>query len=94
VRSTPLLLFLLCMMLHIDVQADALSTSTPAVAQELTTHTLRSQAVPVTTSGDNFAGPALEPSSTIAGTFDYSYFLVLCLGMAGLMWMRRQSQSL
>ena len=41
-----------------------------------------------------FEGPAVETSSTAAGSFDYSYFLVLALGIAGLVWVRRQSQSL
>ena len=37
---------------------------------------------------------AVETSSTAAGSFDYSYFFVLALGIAGLVWVRRQSQSL
>ncbi|XOV82270.1 MAG: hypothetical protein ACFHXK_15580 [bacterium] len=39
-------------------------------------------------------GSAAEPHGPVAGTFDYSYFLVLGLGIAGLFWIRRQSQSL
>ena len=41
-----------------------------------------------------FEGSAVETSSTAADSFDYSYFLVLVLGIGGLIWVRRQSQSL
>ncbi len=91
-------MFLLCIFLHIDVSADELSipgTATFDVRGEGLQIT-QTQAVPPgeIQRGVHIAGPALEPSSTIAGTFDYSYFLVLGLGVAGLVWMRRQSQSL
>ena len=39
-------------------------------------------------------GPVAEPSSTATGAFDLSYFFVLSLGIAGLIWIRRQSQTL
>ncbi|MEM9623596.1 MAG: hypothetical protein AAF993_18265 [Pseudomonadota bacterium] len=73
-----------------------MSNSTPSLTQlELNGQHKDVQVVQTAVSrGDNFAGPALEKSSTMAGSFDYSYFFVLCLGMAGLVWMRRQSQSL
>jgi len=41
-----------------------------------------------------FEGSAVDVRSTTADSFDYSYFLVLALGIAGLVWVRRQSQSL
>lgn len=41
-----------------------------------------------------YGGAAVEKSSTTAASFDYSYLLVLTLGVAGLFWVRRQSQSL
>jgi hypothetical protein len=46
-----------------------------------------------------YEGSAVEAGivaggSTAAGSFDYSYFLVLTLGIAGLFWVRRQSQTL
>ena len=41
-----------------------------------------------------YGGAAVETRSTTAATFDYSYLLVLTLGVAGLLWVRRQSQSL
>jgi hypothetical protein len=39
-------------------------------------------------------GSAVETRRTAADSFDYSYFLVLTLGIAGLFWVRRQSQAL
>ena len=39
-------------------------------------------------------GPVAEPSSTATGAFDFSYFFILSLGIAGLIWIRRQSQTL
>lgn len=46
------------------------------------------------TSQSTVGGPVAEPSSTATGAFDFSYFLVLSLGIAGLIWIRRQSQTL
>ena len=90
-RHTPLLVILLCITLSARVCAEdggvveastiPMSAAVEAVPQEST-----------------FEGSAAETgsagSSTAAGSFDYSYFLVLTLGIAGLFWVRRQSQSL
>ena len=44
--------------------------------------------------GSAAAADTIVGGSTAAGSFDYSYFLVLTLGIAGLFWVRRQSQTL
>jgi len=41
-----------------------------------------------------FEGPAAESRRTTAAVFDLSYYLVLGLGLAGLVLMRRHSQDL
>ncbi len=46
------------------------------------------------TSESTVGGPVAELSSTATGAFDFSYFFVLSLGIAGLIWIRRQSQTL
>jgi hypothetical protein len=38
--------------------------------------------------------PVADPSSTVTSAFDYSYLLVLGLGLAGLFWIRRQTHAL
>ena len=58
-----------------------------------------STAIEAVSQESTFEGSAVESdmtvgSNTAAGSFDYSYFLVLTLGIAGLIWVRRQSQSL
>ncbi len=89
VRLTPLLVLLLCTVLHIDVAASG--------SAELSASPVESEvavATQVVQRDNHFVGPAMEQSSTMAGTFDYSYYIVLGLGIFGLVWMRRQSQSL
>lgn len=46
------------------------------------------------TSESTVGGPVAEPRNTATGAFDFSYFFVLSLGIAGLIWIRRQSQTL
>lgn len=41
-----------------------------------------------------FGGSAAQLSSTVAAPFDISYFLVVLIGLAGLIWVRRHTQSL
>ena len=86
-KTTPLLVIFLCTILSARVSAegaDAIHASTismGAVNQSVTQES-------------TIGGSAAEPNGTVADTFDYSYFLVLGLGIAGLFWIRRQSQSL
>ena len=86
-KTTPLLVIFLCFILSARVSAegaDAMHASTismSAVNQSVTQES-------------TIGGSAAESNRSAAGTFDYSYFLVLGLGIAGLFWIRRQSQSL
>jgi hypothetical protein len=87
VKLTPLLVCLLCTLLSARVSADS--------ASAIHASTISMGAVNQTaTQESTIGGSAVESSSTAADTFDYSYFLVLGLGIAGLFWIRRQSQSL
>jgi hypothetical protein len=87
VKTTPLLVIFLCTLLSARVSAEgadvihASTISMGAVNQSVTQES-------------TIGGSAAESSGTAADTFDYSYFLVLGLGIAGLFWIRRQSQSL
>jgi hypothetical protein len=50
--------------------------------------------IETTASESTVGGPVAEPRSTATGAFDLSYLFVLSLGIAGLIWIRRQSQTL
>ena len=91
-RHTPLLVILLCITLSARVCAEdggvveastiPMSAAVEAVSQESTFE------------GSAAASGMPAGGTNAAGSFDYSYFLVLTLGIAGLFWVRRQSQSL
>ena len=87
VRKTPLLIFLLCILLSTRVSADdagAIHSSTIPMSSVIETVSQES----------NFEGSAVELSRATADSFDYSYFIVLVLGLTGLYWTRRQSRYL
>jgi hypothetical protein len=90
VRQAPLLVFLLCILISTRVSA---ADDGVAYAQGASSAPL-SATVQAVASETTTEGPAAEPGSTAAGSFDFSYFLVLCLGLGGLFWVRRQSQTL
>lgn len=87
VKLTPLLVCLLCTLLSARVSADS---ATAMHASTISMNAVNQTVVRESTIG----GSAAEPNGAAADTFDYSYFLVLGLGIAGLFWIRRQSQSL
>jgi hypothetical protein len=87
VKTTPLLVIFLCTILSARVSAES--------AESMHASTISMSAVNQSvTQESTIGGSAAESLDTAAGTFDYSYFLVLGLGIAGLFWIRRQSQSL
>ncbi len=89
-RLTPLLIILLFVVLNARV---CVADDTIAPVHEASTISL--SAVLATAPGEStFEGSAVESSGTTADSFDFSYFLVLSLGIAGLFWIRRQSQAL
>ena len=91
VRFTPLLIILLTIALHSDVAANESVQISAAYETQAASSLMPGDAVRKNAS---FGGAALERSSTNAAPFDYSFFLVVTLGLAGLIWMRRQAQSL
>ena len=66
---------------HGAIADDSIVASSTTVAAEMT-------------ATDSYEVPVAEPSSAATSTFDYSYLLVLAIGLAGLVWIRRQTQSL
>ena len=93
VRHSPLLIFLLILILGARASvADELLVSDASTneASTIPLGTVISTGPVESTVG----GPAAEQSSTAAGAFDISYLIVLSLGIGGLIWIRRQSQSL
>ena len=87
VKTTPLLVIFLCTILSARVSAEG--------AESMHASTISMSAVNQSvTQESTIGGSAAESSGPAAGAFDYSYFLVLGLGLAGLFWIRRQSQSL
>ncbi|MCR9262003.1 MAG: hypothetical protein NXH95_19995 [Pseudomonadaceae bacterium] len=86
-KTTPLLVIFLCTILSARVSAEG--------ADVIHASTISMGAVNQTvTQESTIGGSAAESGGSAADTFDYSYFLVLGLGIAGLFWIRRQSQSL
>jgi hypothetical protein len=90
VRLTPLLVILLCALLSIRV---CVADSGDVSAHEASTISL-STVISTAAQESTYEGSAVEPSITAADPFDFSYFLVLSLGLAGLFWIRKQSQAL
>ncbi|MEM7097291.1 MAG: hypothetical protein AAF541_03455 [Pseudomonadota bacterium] len=81
-RLTPLLIILLTLALHSDVAlANESVQISGAAAETISQH-------------QNFGRTGLEKSSTSSASFEYSTYLVVAIGIAGLIWMRRQGQSL
>ncbi len=50
--------------------------------------------ITATSQESTYGGSALEKSSTSADSLDFSFMVVLTLGVIGLLWVRRQSQAL
>ena len=92
-RKTPLLIILLMFALsaHTSAADDGLVSS--ASGKGASTNPLGA-VIETTASESTGGGPVAEPRSTATGAFDFSYFFVLSLGIAGLIWIRRQSQTL
>ena len=104
VRKIPLLIILLISICGARASAGDEISALPVSANKeastiplgtvITAGSLESTALE-SSSLETFAGgPAAEPSNTVAGSFDLSYLFVLSLGVGGLIWIRRQSQSL
>ena len=86
-RRTPLIIALLCILLCTRVSA--------ADAGVAEASTIPKDVVITTTSQESTYGVSgLEKSSTSPDSLDFSFMLVLTLGVVGLLWVRRQSQAL
>lgn len=91
-RLTPLLIILLSIALHSDVAVANESVQLPGAYETQVASTLTS--VDAVRKNASFGGAVIESSSTSAAPFDYSFLLVVTVGFVGLLWMRRQAQSL
>ena len=89
-RKSPLLILLLFIFLSIRVCVADDGVALPASAS-----TVSLSPVYAASAGEpTYEGSVAEQGSTATGTFDLSYLLVLSLGLAGLFWVRKQSQAL
>ncbi len=86
-RQTPLIIALLCILLCTRVSA--------ADAGIAEASTIPQDAVITTASQEStYRVSGLEKSSTSSDSLDFSFMVVLTLGIIGLLWVRRQSQTL
>ena len=92
-RKTPLLILLL--LIALGARASAADDGFVSSASTTGASTIPLGAVLESAALESTVeGPVAEQSSTATGAFDLSYFFVLSLGIAGLIWIRRQSQTL
>ena len=89
-RKSPLLILLLFFVLGTRVCVADDGAASPSQASTVSLGTV----IATSTAETTYEGTVAEPGRTATGTFDLSYLLVLSLGLAGLFWVRKQSQTL
>ena len=86
-RRTPLIIALLCILLCTRVSAaDAGIAEASTIPQDVVITTASQEST--------YGVSGLEQGSTSSESLDFSFMIVLTLGVIGLLWVRRQSQAL